>query len=107
MKYKYDHFGVPVRKKQKGMTYFPEFKVWSSDFEKDPYRIEWLFFEKECEMHPLIQAIPHVCYLVKDIRKAVQGKKVLLKPLYQPGYYMAFIEEKGIPIEFMQLSKKP
>lgn len=106
MKYKYDHFGVPVKKKQKGMIHYSEFKVWASDYEKDPYRIEWIFFEKGCKMPALIQNVPHVCFIVKDIKKAVRGKKILLKPVYYQGHYMAFIEENGVPIEFFQPAKR-
>jgi hypothetical protein len=102
MDYKYDHFGVPIKEKRQGMIYFPEYKVWCSDYEKDPLRIEWIFFEKETPMHPLIQTLSHVCFLVEDIEKAVLGKKVLLKPSYYHGYHMAFIEEQGVPIEFIQ-----
>ena len=54
------------------------------------------------QLHPLIQAVSHVCFLVADIEKAVHGKKILLKPTYYQGYHMAFIEEEGIPIELMQ-----
>jgi len=102
MNYKYEHFGIPVKEKQKGMIYFPEYKVWCSDYEKDPLRIEWVFFEKDCEMHPLIQTTPHVCFLVEDIKQAVHGKKILLAPTFYQGYHMAFIEENGVPIEFLE-----
>jgi hypothetical protein len=103
MEYVFDHFGVPTQKKQEGMRYFSEYNVWCSDYEKDPYRIEWIFFEEGNPFHSLIQTHPHVCFLVKDIEKAVRGKKILLKPKYDQGYSIAFIEEKGVPIEFIQL----
>lgn len=102
MEYRYDHFGVPSQEKLPGMIYYPEYKVWASDWEKDPYRIERLFFEKGCPMHPLIQSAPHVCFFVDDIEKAVRGKKILLKPVLLEDTWMAFIEEKGVPIEFFQ-----
>lgn len=105
MKYQYDHFGVPVKKKQEGMIHFPEYKVWCSDYEKDLYRIEFIFFEKDCKLHPLIQNTSHVCFLVKDIQKAVHGKNILLNPIYYENYYMAFIEENGIAIEFLQYAE--
>ncbi|MBX7067419.1 MAG: hypothetical protein K1X28_09325 [Parachlamydiales bacterium] len=100
MEYIFEHFGVPVREKREGMVYYPEYKVWCSPYEKDPLRIEWIYFEKGSPMHPLIQTVPHVCYVVKDIHKAVHGKKLLLKPTEIEGYWMAFIEENGVPIEF-------
>ena len=102
MKYDYEHFGVPISHKRDGMIYYPEFKVWCSDYEKDPYRIEWIFFEKGTPLHPLIQTVPHVCFLVKDLEKTVHGKKLLLKPMAYHDHYLAFIEENGVPIEFMQ-----
>jgi hypothetical protein len=103
MEYIFDHFGVPVLQKREGMRYFPEFKVWCSDYEKDPYRIEWIFFEKGNAFHSLIQTHPHVCFLVKDIETAIRDKKILLKPTHYQSYSLAFIEEKGVPIEFIQL----
>lgn len=102
MEYKYDHFGLPVKEKREGMLYFPKYKVWYADYKKDPYRIEWLYFEKESGMHPLIQNVSHVCFLVKDIQQAVYGKKLLIKPTQDQNYWMAFIEESGIPVEFIQ-----
>lgn len=106
MEYKYDHFGVPTKTKREGMVHFPEYGVWCSDFEKDPYRIEWIFFEKGSPMHPLIQSVPHVCFLVKDIERAVRGKKLLMAPVAIEGHMMAFIEEDGVPIEFLQQTGK-
>jgi len=107
MKYKYDHFGVPTKKKRKGMIHYPEFKVWCSSYEKDPYRIEWIFFEKNCKLPSLVKAVPHICFRVKDINKAIRGKKVIFGPVYYQGNWFAFINEDGVPIEFSQLSKKP
>lgn len=102
MEYRYEHFGVPVREKREGMIYYPEYRVWCSEYEKDPFRIEWIFFEEGSRMHRLIQTVAHVCFLVGDIEKAVGGKKMLLEPVEYQGYRMAFIEVEGVPIEFIQ-----
>lgn len=102
MEYKFDHLGIPVKRKQAGMIYYPEYKVWCSDYEKDPLRIEYIFFEKGNEFAKSIQTRAHICYIVKDIKKAVAGKKILMKPVSYQGYKMAFIEENGVPVEFIQ-----
>lgn len=102
MEYQYDHFGVPTKYKLEGMIYYPEYKVWCSDYERDPMRIEWIFFEKECKMPSLIQNIPHVCFIVPDIQKAVRNKKILLEPIFFQDRFMTFIEENGVAIEFFQ-----
>jgi len=106
MNLRYDHFGVPVREKEEGMTLFPRYRVWCSDYEKDPYRIERIFFEEGCPFHPLIQAVPHVCFLVADLREAIVGKKVLFPPMEEEGYAMAFIEERGVPLELIQIKER-
>lgn len=106
MDLRYDHFGVPVREKEAGMVHFPRYRVWCSDYEKDPYRVERIFFEKGSPFHPLIQTIPHVCFLVADLRKAIAGKKLLLEPVEEESYAMAFIEERGVPIEFIQIKER-
>jgi hypothetical protein len=102
MEYKFDHFGVPVSRKKRGMIHYPEYKVWCSDYEKDPLRIEWIYFEKGTPLHPLLRKIPHVCYLVDDIKKAVRGKKILMKPVSYQGYWMAFVVIDQTPVEFIQ-----
>lgn len=57
---------------------------------------------KGIPLDPLIQRVAHVGFIVKDIQKAVEGKKILLHPVYYQGIHMAFIEEEGVPIEFIQ-----
>jgi len=98
----YDHIGIPTKTRKEGMIYFPEYKVWTNDYEKTPYRIEWLFCEKGSPLHPLIQNSPHIAFLVDDIHKAVKGKKILMEPIQYQNYWMAFIEEDGVPVEFIQ-----
>lgn len=106
MEYKFDHLGVPVRHKLEGMSYYPEYKVWCSNYEKDPYRIEWIVFEPGNEFHQLIQTATHICFIVNDIQRAVYGKKILLKPTAYENYIMAFIDQDGVPIEFIQPAEK-
>jgi len=98
----YEHFGVPVKEKRPGMLYAPEFKVWYSDYEKHEYRIEWVYFEKGSPLHPLIQSVQHVCFVVPDIEKAVRGKNVLLPPTFHHDLTFAFIETEGAVVEFFQ-----
>ena len=86
------------------MIYYPDFRVWTSQYEKSQYRIEWLFFEKESTLPLMIQKVPHVGFVVQDIHLAVKGKKILMAPVFYENYYMAFIEAEGIPIELLQFS---
>lgn len=98
----YDHIGIPTREKRADLIYIPDLKLWTSDYEKDPFRVEWIFFEKDCQIHPLIQRIPHVGFQVKDIEKAVHGRKILMDICVYGHERMAFIEHNGAPIEFLE-----
>ncbi len=100
--HKYDHIGIIIDKPKEGMRYFPEFQCWASDCEKSEFRIEWICFDDDCKLHPLIQTVSHVGFIVKDIKEAVKGKKILLEPCLFEGVWMAFIEDDGAPIEFSQ-----
>ena len=99
----YDHFGVIVPKPLEGMVYYPEFKVWTSPYDKTEFRIEFVCFEKGADYHPLIQTVPHVCFVVKDIHAAIKEHKVLKEPTPFGSIQFAFIESLGVPIEFFQL----
>ena len=102
MKYKYDHLGMPVPKKQEGMIYLPEFKAWNTDYTKSEYGIVWIYFEKDSPLHPLIQTQPHICFIVPDIQQAVHGKKILLNPFIYENEWVTYIEDNGAVIEFIQ-----
>lgn len=100
---KYDHIGIPIQFKKEGMIYFPDYKLWTSDYKKSQYGIEWIYFEKGSPLHPHIQKMAHVCFVVLDIQKAIHGKKILLDPCVYENEYMAFIEDHdGAVIELLQ-----
>lgn len=102
MELNYDHIGIPITYKKEGMVYYPDFKVWTSEYDKTQFRIEWIYFEEGNNFHPLVQTQAHVCFKVKDINAAILGKNVIVPVIFDQTYYMAFIEEDGAPIEFIQ-----
>lgn len=100
--YTYDHFGVIVPKPIEGMTYYPEFKVWTSSYDKNEFRIEFVCFDDGADYHPLIKKMAHVGFVVPDIEEAIKGRNVLKKPTAFGNVLFAFIEENGVPVEFFQ-----
>jgi hypothetical protein len=95
--------GIPTTESREGEEYVPEFKMYVSGYETSEFRIEWMRFDEDCDLHPLIKAVPHVAFKVNNIEEAIKGKKVLLKPYYPlEGFRVAFIEDGGAPIEFIQ-----
>lgn len=51
----------------------------------------------------MVKTIPHVAFVVDDLNKELEGKKVIIEPNSpSEGLLVAFIEVNGAPIELMQ-----
>ena len=97
------HFGIPTTKKHKSETYLAGARLYITDAGKSPNKIEWLRFEEGSPLPDLLKTSAHIAYKVKNIKKAMAGKAVLMKPFSPgPGLTVAFVVEEGMPIEFMQ-----
>jgi hypothetical protein len=106
-KLRYHHIGIPTTVPRKGEEYLEKFKVWVSGYETSPYGVEWIRFEQDCPLPELVKTVTHVAFVVDDIEKAIAGKNVIIK-LNNPYKDMrvAFIEDSGAPIEFLQFEKR-
>lgn len=103
---KFHHLGIPTDKIKKGEEYLEDLKFWVSGYEESPYNIEWMRFEDDCPQPELIKTIPHIAFEVDDLDEAIQGKKVIVRPTSpSPGIKVAFIEDNGAPIEFLQIDR--
>ena len=90
-------------KKMPGERYLPEQHIWVSGYEESQYNIEWMRYGPECKLPEIVKTVPHVAFEVDDVRTAIKGKKVIIEPNRpSEGVLVAFIEENGAPIEFIQ-----
>lgn len=104
--YKYHHIGLPTKISQKNEEYNEEWKFYGSGYFESQFGIEWLRIEKDSPLHPLIKTVPHIAFVVKDIKKSILGKKVIYGPNNpDKGVTVCFIEIDGAPIEFLQFDK--
>lgn len=107
LKLKYHHLGIPVKKPIKGEVYLRDYKIYHYGFDKSEFGIEWMRYEKDCPLPEIVKTMPHIAFEVDDINEAIKGKKVIIKPNSpSEGNVVAFIEENGAPIEFIQIDKK-
>jgi hypothetical protein len=103
---KYHHLGIPTSKHIEGEVYLKDYKVCHYGYEKSEYGIEWMRYEADCPLPEIVKTLPHVAFEVDDIYEAIQGKKVIIEPNSpSEGNIVAFIEENGAPIEFIQIVK--
>ena len=62
--WKYHHMGIPTEEIMENEKYIPHLKFYVSGFDKSPYGIEWMRFEKDSPIHKLIQNVPHIAFEV-------------------------------------------
>lgn len=99
----FSHIGIPTTFKREGEIYLEDAKLYVTDFNENPYNIEWLRFEEDSPMPEILKTTAHVAFMVDDLEKAMEGKQILLEP-FSPmeGLRVSFILDDGAPVEFMQ-----
>jgi hypothetical protein len=107
MNLKYHHIGIPTDKSMEGESYLKDYKFYHCGYEQSEYGIEWMRYDKECNLPEIVKTVPHIAFEVDNVYEAIKGKKVIIEPNSpSEGNVVAFIEENGAPIEFIQIEKK-
>lgn len=102
--FSYHHFGICTNSKRKDSIYLEAYKLHCTDHQAHPFGIQWMNYDKECTLPAIVQNIAHVAFQVNDLHKAIENKKVIIEPNSpSKGVLVAFIEENGAPIEFLQI----
>lgn len=103
---KFHHTGVITDIPQPGEIYVEATKVWITNPDDHPYRIEFLRFEPDSPVTGPVRDRCHTAYVVDNLAEALEGANVLLGP-FDPleGLRVVFIEKDEAVIEFMEFSK--
>jgi len=107
--WKFHHLGIPTREKMPDERYIPPLKFYVSGFPTSPFGVEWIRFEPDCPLHPLVQTVPHLAFEVEDLDRELKNRnfKVIAEPnLPSDGVYVAMIEHNGAPIELIEFEKR-
>ena len=104
--YRYHHVGIPYVIPKEGEVYLEEYKIFHCGYEESEFGIEWMRYEDDCPLPDIVKKLPHIAFEVDDIYEAIKGRKVILEPNSpSPGNIVAFVEENGAPIEFIQINR--
>jgi hypothetical protein len=103
---RFHHIGIPTDEQKPNEKYLEEYKMFVSGFDTSEYGIEWMRFEKDSPISEIIKKVPHIAFEVKDLDKAIEGKK-LIGEISSPskGERVAMIIENGVPVEFLEFKK--
>ncbi len=103
---KFHHLGIPTKNKLRDEEHLKDLKMYVSGFGRSPYGVEWNRFEDDAPYPDLVKTIPHIAFEVDDLEKVLKGKNVIIEPNSpSPGVVVAFIEDNGAPIEFLQIDR--
>ena len=106
--WKYHHLGIPTKEKMSDEMYIPHLKFYVSGFPTSPFGVEWMRFEENSPIHPLIQTVPHLAFEVGDLKYELKNHKfnILTEPnTPSDGVRVAMIEHNGVPIELIEFEK--
>ena len=103
---RYHHVGIPTDKPLPREDYSEKYKMCASGYFESPYGVEWMTFDPDCPLPELVKTVPHVAFVVDDLKAAIAGKEILIAPNSPtPGVTVAFIVDHGAPIEFLQFDR--
>ncbi len=103
---KYHHLGIPTDQKLDDEIYLKHLKMYVSGYGKSPYGVEWVRYEQDADFPDIVKNLPHVAFEVDNLQEAIKGKNVIIQPNSpSPGVIVAFIEDNGAPIEFLQIDR--
>ena len=88
---KYHHIGIPTEVEQTGEIYLRDYKLYCTDHERNPFRIQWMRYESDCPLPDLVKTKAHVAFEVDDLVEALKGHEILIEPnspsVCRPGGY--------------------
>jgi hypothetical protein len=103
MAIEFHHIGVPTSAKSEEETYIEGGKVFVTDPEASPYRIEFLRFQVDTPMPEILRTQCHAAFMVDSITTAMKGQEVVVEPFdATEELRVAFIKVGDALIELME-----
>lgn len=106
--WKYHHIGIPTKERKLDEQYLPKFGMYVSGFSTSPFGIEWMRFEDNSTVHPLIQKVPHIAFEVENLdhELAIHDLHIISSPNPpSEGVRVVMIEHNGAPVELIEFRK--
>ncbi len=107
---RYHHYGVPITEPMAGEHYHESISLHVVSYWKSPYSIEYFRFDPSYKNNPkvkdhpdIISEIPHVAFIVDDIKKEMEGKEIVYGPNTPiDNWTVCFIKENGVLVELIE-----
>jgi len=102
----FHHVGIPTDQKQPGEIYVEATKVWVTDPDDHPQKVEFLRYEPDSPVTGPLRELPHLAFRVDDLQAEIEGQEVLLGPFTpMEGLQVVFVYKQGAVWEFMEFAE--
>ncbi len=100
----FHHIGLIADTEKPGETFYDSLKVWGTNPDDDPNRVEWVRFAPDS---PLIDTpvakMPHVSWAVDDLDAELAGKEPVVGPLsVADNVRIAYFMQDGLLVEYLE-----
>lgn len=103
---RYHHLGLVATKPMEGEAYIENWKLSLTPYDKSEFNLQWCRYHEGCPLPELVKTVPHVAFIVDNLEKALEGKKVIYGPFFSmKNWRVAFIEECGAPVELIETTQ--
>jgi hypothetical protein len=95
-KRRYHHLGLIATQPMEGEYFIENWKISFTPYDQSEFHLQWCRYHEGCPLPELIKTIPHVAFIVDDLQKALEGKKLIYGPFFPTkNWRVAFIEVKN------------
>ncbi len=102
---RYHHIGIPTSQSRSGERQIGNLDIFVIGHENAEYGVEWMRFGADAPVPDLVRQVAHVAFEVSDLASELQGRDILIPPNSpSKGVRVAFVVEKGAPIELMEFT---
>lgn len=102
---RYHHIGIPTSQCRPGEQQIRDLDIFVVGHENSEFGVEWMRFGANAHVPELVRQVAHVAFEVTDLASELQGREILIPPNSpSEGVRVAFIVEKGAPIELIEFT---
>ena len=101
----FHHIGLVTETEKPGEMYFDSLKVWGTNPDEDPNKVEWVRFKPDSPLADTpVAKMPHVSWAVDDLDAEIQGKEMVVGPLaVGENIRIAYFMMDGALVEYLEI----
>ncbi len=102
----FDHVGYRSYQKREKEFYYKPNKVWITDAQMHPFKVEWLRYEDDSPVLEPVKSQPHIGFRVDNLEQAMKDLEILLGPMRIDEHKRVVFcrSQDGVVVELLEIS---